>query len=180
MSAPRHHTIGAVAPDLRSLKAVAEEVENLGLTADPLLVLVRRRDERLIRATLPEAEVRRIETGLSKAQWLELASTYLGVTSVSVLMGAVHLATGLVVQALMTLAAIVGLILYHRRPHLQKMLLELALSEKLAGEWAAAFPEGLALVLATVPEENFDKAQGTFLDRDDLRVPLAVDRRPVL
>jgi len=180
MSIPRHYTIGAVARDLPSLKALEERIEDLEAPSGSLVVLTRRRDERLVRAVLPEAEVRRVETGLSKAQWLEFASTYLGVTSVSVLMGAVHLATGLVVQSIMTLAAIIGLVLYHRRPHLRKKLLELALPEKLAGEWNAAFPDGLALALATVPEEYFDEAQEVFLEQDGLQTPLAVDRRPVL
>lgn len=180
MSASRHYTIGAVTPDLRSLKSVEERIGALGPPAGSLVVLTRRRDERLIRAAMPEAGVRRVETGLSKAQWFEFASTYLGVTAVSVLMGAVHLATGLIVQAVVTIAAITGLVVYHRRPHLQKKLLELALPEKLAGEWNDAFPGGIALVLATVPEDHFDEAWEVFLEQDVLRSPLAVDRKPVL
>ncbi|MBA3423466.1 MAG: hypothetical protein ACR2HO_07330 [Rubrobacteraceae bacterium] len=180
MSIPRHYTIGAVVRDLRSLKILEERIGVLEAPPGSLVVLACRRDERLIRATIPAAEVRRVETGLSKAQWFEFASTYLGVTSVSVLMGAVHLATGLIVQSVMTLAAIIGLIIYHRRPHLQRKLLELALPDKLAGEWNAAFPDGFALVLVTVPEEDFDEAQEIFLEQDGLKAPLAVDRRPVL
>lgn len=180
MSTTRHYTIGAVARDLRALKALEGRIRDLDVQSGPLLVLTRRRDERLIQIILPEAEVRRVETGLSKAQWFEFASTYLGVTSVSVLMGAVHLATGLTVQAVMTLAAIIGLVIYHRMPHLQKKLLGLALPEKLAGEWNAAFPNGFALALVTVPEEHFDEAQEAFLEHEDLGATLAVDRKPVL
>ncbi|MGI8910551.1 MAG: hypothetical protein ACR2JR_08355 [Rubrobacteraceae bacterium] len=180
MNAPRHYTIGAVVRDLRSLKALEERIRELEAPSGSLVVLARRRDERLISVILPEAEVRRVETGLSKPQWLEFASTYIGVTAVSVLMGTVHLATGLTVQAILTLAAVVGLIVYHRRPRLQKKLLELALPEKLAVEWNTAFPGGFALILATVPEDHFDEAQETFLEQDGIQAPLAVDRRPVL
>ncbi|MDQ3236140.1 MAG: hypothetical protein M3Q54_01215 [Actinomycetota bacterium] len=176
----RYYTIGAIVRDLRSLEVLEGRVWNLDLPDSSMVVLARGRDERLIEAILPEAEVRRVETGLSKAQWLEFASTYLGVTAVSVLMGAVHLPTGLIVQAVLTLAAIIGLIVYNRRPHLQKKLLELALPEKLADEWNDAFPSGMALILVTVPEEYFDEAQETFLEQDGIQAPLAVDRRPVL
>jgi hypothetical protein len=129
--------------------------------------------------TLPDARTRRVEAGLSRMQWFEFASAFLGVTSVSVLMGAVHLATGLIVQAVMTLAAVVGLILYHRRSQIEEELLGMGLPEKLAEEWAAAFPDGFALALATVPAELFDEAQDAFLE-DGLKTPLATDRRPVL
>ncbi len=176
---PRYYTIGAVAPDLRSLTALDGRLADLGVEPDSLVVLARRRDERLVRVALPEARVRKTESGLSRTQWFEFASTYLGVTAVSVLMGAVHLPTGLVVQALMTLAAVVGLVLYHRRPQLEKNLLGMGLPEKLAAEWADAFEDGLALALATVPAELFDEAQEAFLE-DGLKAPLAVDRRPVL
>ena len=180
MGTTRHYTIGAVARNLRALEALEGRIRDLDVPSGPLLVLARRRDERLIQITLPEAEVRRVETSLSKSQWFEFASTYLGVTSVSVLMGVVHLATGLIVQSVMTLAAIVGLVIFHRMPHLQKKLLELALPEKLAGEWNAAFSNGFALALVTVPEEHFDEAQEAFLEHEDLRATLAVDRKPVL
>lgn len=180
MSIVRHYTIGAVAQNLRALEALEGRIGELDPPSGPLLVLARRRDERLVRIALPGAEVRRVETGPSRAQWFEFASTYLGVTSVSVLMGAVHLATGLIVQTVMTLAALAGLVIYHRRPHLQRKLLELALPEKLAGEWNAAFPDGFALALVTVPEDQFDEAQEAFLARQDLHSPLAVDRKPVL
>ena len=180
MSTARHYTIGAVAQDLRALETLEGRIGDLDAPSGSLLVLARRRDERLIRLTVPGAEIRRVETSLSRAQWFEFASAYLGVTSVSVLMGAVHLPTGLIVQAVMTLAAIVGLVIYHRRPHLQKKLLELALPEKLASEWNAAFPGGIALALVTVTEDHFDEAQEIFLEQQDLRATLAVDRKPVL
>ena len=109
-----------------------------------------------------------------------MASTYLGVTAVSVLMGTVHPPTGIAVQAVMTLVVIIGLILYHRRPHLQKKLLAMGLPEKLAEEWEGAFHEGFALALATVPSDLFDETQDAFLEDSKLGSPLAVDRRPVL
>jgi hypothetical protein len=180
MSIPRYYTVGAVAQDLRALKALDERLEDVGVPADSLLVLSRRKDERLVGVTLPGARTRRIESGLSRTQWFELASTYLGVTAVSVLMGAVHLPTGIAVQAVVTLVAITGLILYHRRPHLQEKLLAMGLPEKLAEEWEAAFHDGFALALATVPADLFDETQDAFLEDSKLRSPLAVDRRLVL
>src|ERR687893_900071 len=142
MGISRYYTVGAVARDLRSLKALDERLEDVGVPDDSLLVLSRRRDERLVRVTLPGARTRRVESGLSRTQWFEFASTYLGVTAVSVLMGAVHPPTGIAVQTIMTLAVIIGLILYHRRPHLQKKLLAMGLPERLAEEWEGAFNEG--------------------------------------
>ncbi len=180
MRIPRYYTVGAVAQDLGSLKALDERLEDIGVPADSLLVLLRRKDERLVRVTLPEARTRRVESGLSRAQWFEFASTYLGVTAVSVLMGAVHLPTGIIVQAVLTLAAVVGLILYHRRPHLQNKLLAMGLPEGFAEEWEGAFPEGFALALATVPADLFDETQDAFLKYSGLEHPLAIDRRPVL
>jgi len=180
VSISRYYTVGAVAPDLRSLKALDERLEDSGLPADSLLVLLRRKDERLVRVTLPEVRARRVESGLSRAQWFEFASTYLGVTAVSVLMGAVHLPTGIAVQAVLTLAAIVGLILYHRRPHLQNKLLAMGLPIDFAEEWETHFSQGFALALATVPADQFDETQDTFLEDPGLLSPLAVDRRPVL
>lgn len=180
MSIPRYYTFGAVAQDLRALKALDERLEDLGIPADSLLVLSRRKDERLVGVTLPGVRTRRVEAALSRTQWFELASTYLGVTAVSVLMGAVHPPTGLVVQAIMTLAAIIGLILYHRRPHLQNKLLAMGLPERFAEEWEAAFHDGFALVLATVPSYHLDETQDVFLEDSKLKSPLAVDRRPVL
>ena len=179
MSIARYYTVGAVAPDLRSLKSLDERLEDSGLPDGPLLVLSRRRDERLVRVTLPGARTRRVESGLSRAQWFEFASTYLGVTAVSVLMGAVHLPTGIVVQAILTLAAIAGLVLYHRRPHLRNKLLAMGLPEGFAEEWEAAFAEGFALALATVPADQFDEIQDAFMEDPGLLSPLAVDRRPV-
>jgi hypothetical protein len=180
VSISRYYTVGAVAPDLRSLKALDERLEDSGLPADSLLVLLRRKDERLVRVTLPEVRTRRVESGLSRAQWFEFASTYLGVTAVSVLMGAVHPPTGIAVQAILTLAAIVGLIIYHRRPHLRNRLLAMGLPESFAAEWEAAFPEGFALALATVPADQFDEIQDAYAEDPGLLSPLAVDRRPVL
>ena len=52
--------------------------------------------------------------------------------------------------------------------------------ERLAIEWEASFRDGFALLLATVPEEEFEEVQTAFLEDDTLLAPLAVDRRPVL
>jgi hypothetical protein len=95
-------------------------------------------------------------------------------------MGAVHLPTGIAVQAILTLAAIVGLVLYHRGPHLQNKLLAMGLPDRFAEEWEAAFPEGFALALATVPANQFEEAQDAFIEDPSLLSPLAVDRRPAL
>jgi len=142
-------------------------------------VLARRGDERLLRVALPGARVQRLESGLSRRQWFEFASTYLGVTAVSVLMSAVHPPTGIVVQAVMTLAAILGLVLYHRRPHLQKKLLGMGLPERFAEEWEKVFYEGFVLALATVPADLSDEVQDAFTEDPGLQAPLSVDRRPV-
>ena len=179
MSISRYHTVGAVARDLRALKELDARLETLGVPPGSLLVLARRRDERLVEVTLPDARVRRIGGGLSRTQWFEFASAFLGVTAVSVLMGAVHLATGLAVQAVMTLAAVFGLVLYHRRPQVEKHLVGMGLPDGPAEEWAGAFPEGFALALATVTDDHFDETQEAFLE-NDLIAPRAVDRRPVL
>jgi hypothetical protein len=180
MSIPRYYTVGVVAQDLRALKALDEHLENLGVPADALLVLLRRKDERLVGVALPDVRTRRVESGLSRTQWFELASTYLGVTAVSVLMGAVHPPTGIAVQAIMTLAVIIGLILYHRRSHLQRNLLAMGLPEKFAEEWEGTFHDGFALALATVPADHFDEMQDAFLEAPGIESPLALDRRPVL
>jgi hypothetical protein len=95
-------------------------------------------------------------------------------------MGAVHPPTGIIVQVVMTLAAIIGLILYHRRPHIQMKLLAMGLPEKFAEEWEAAFHDGFALALATVPADLFDETQDAFLETPGIESPLALDRRPVL
>jgi len=179
MSIPRYYTVGAVAQDLRSLRALDERLEDTEVPADSLLVLSRRKDERLIGVTLPGVRTRTVEGGLSRMQWFEFVSTYLGVTAVSVLMGAVHPPTGIAVQAIMTLAAIIGLILYHRRPHLRKQILAMGLPEKFAEEWEATFHQGFALALAAVPAYSFDETQDAF-EEPGLESPLAVDRRPVL
>jgi hypothetical protein len=180
MGITRHYTVGAVARDLRALKALDERLEAAGVEPGSLIVLSRRHDERLIGVTLPDARTRRVEASLSRMQGFEFASAILGVTAVSVLMGAVHLATGLIVQAVMTLAAVVGLILYHRRPQLEKKLLGMGFPENLAEEWTRAFPNGFALALATVPAELFDEAQEAFLEDEGLEAPQAIGRRPVL
>jgi hypothetical protein len=180
MSIPRYYTVGAVAQDLRALKALDEHLENVGVPADALLVLLRRKDERLVGVTLPDVRTRRVESGLSRTQWFELASTYLGVTAVSVLMGAVHPPTGIAVQAVMTLAFIIGLILYHRRPHLQRTLLAMSLPGRFAEVWEGTFHDGFALVLATVPADHIDEMQDAFLEAPGIKAPLALDRRPVL
>jgi hypothetical protein len=95
-------------------------------------------------------------------------------------MGAVHPPTGIAVQAVMTLATIIGLILYHRKPHFQMKLLAMGLPEKLAEEWEGTFHVGFALALAMVPSDLFDETQDAFLEDSKLKSPLAVDRRPVL
>jgi hypothetical protein len=180
MSVPRYYTIGAVSPDLATLAALDERLEDAGVSGESHLALVRRRDEALVGVTLPGARTVRVESGLTRAQWFELFSTYLGVTAVSVLMGAVHLPTGLAVQAVITLAVVVGLVLYHRRPQLEKKVLRMGLPEGLAEEWQGAFPGGFALSLVTVPAGLFDAAQEAFLEDPKLLAPQAVDRRPVV
>ncbi len=179
MGITRYYTIGAVVPNLGKLKALDERLERCGVEGDAVLVFSRRRDEPVVRVTLPEARTTRVESGLSRMQWFEFASMFLGVTATSVLMGAVHLWTGLTVEALLILGSIIGLILYHRQPRLEKKLLGMGLPEKFAGEWESAFPSNFALVLVVVPEELFDEAQETFLEDESLAAPLAVDRRPV-
>jgi hypothetical protein len=179
MGIPRHYTVGAVVQDLGTLKALDERLEASGVEPGSLIVLLRRRDERLVGVALPGVRTRRVESSISRMQWFEFASAFLGVTAVSVLIGAVHLVTGLIVQSLMTLAATLGLVLYHRRPQLEKKLLGIGLPENLAEEWTRAFSNGFALALVIVPAELFDETQEAFLE-DGLAAPLAVDRRPVL
>ena len=180
MGIPRYYTVGAVVPDARSLKSLGDRLDALDLAQRNVVAVTRRRDERLARAILPEAHARSVESSLSRRQWLEFGSTFFSASTVSFLMGVVHLWTGLVVQAMLTIAAVVGLVIYHRHPHVQKKLLSLGMPERLAKEWEASFPAGFALLLATVPEELFDEVQGAFLQDDALLSPLAVDRRPVL
>jgi hypothetical protein len=150
------------------------------LAPDSVAVLTRRRDVRLARVLLPEARVWSAESSLSRLQWIEFASTFFSASTVSFLMGVVHLWTGLLVQAVLIVAAVIGLVVYHRRPRLEKKLLRLGMPEHLAGEWAISFAAGFALLLATVPEKAFDEAQSAFLGDEALLSPLAVDRRPVL
>ncbi len=180
MNIQRYYTVGAVVPDARSLKGLGDRLEDLELAPDSVVVLTRRRDGHLAENILPDACVESVESGLSRRQWLEFVSTFFSASTVSFLMGAVHLWTGIIVQAVLTIAAIVGLVLYHRRAHVQKRLLRLGMPERLAAEWEAAFSAGFALMLATVPAELFDEAQGAFLEDDALLSPLAVDRRLVL
>ena len=180
MAVTKHYTIGAVAPDFDSLGALDERLGALDPEPDPPVALTRRRDERLVQVTLPEARVRRVEASLSRLQWFEFFSMYLAVSATALLMGAVHLTTGVSVQAFMTLASIVGLVLYHRQPRVESKLLGMAMPERLAGEWEQSFSEGVALVLVTVPEERFEQVEEAFLADERLRSPLAVDRRPVL
>lgn len=180
MAIPRYYTVGAVVPDARSLKSLGERLDALDLAPESVVVLTRRRDERLAGTILPGAHVGSVESSLSRRQWLEFGSTFFSASTVSFLMGVVHLWTGLVVQAVLTVSAVVGLVIYHRHPHVQKRLLSLGMPERLAKEWEDAFPAGFALLLATVPEEEFEEAQSAFLQDDALLSPLAVDRRPVI
>ena len=80
----------------------------------------------------------------------------------------------------MTLVAVIGLVIYHRHPHLEKKLLAMGFPERFAEEWGGAFSKGFALAFATVPAELFDETQDAFLEDTGLRSPLAVDRRLVL
>jgi len=180
MSIPRYYTIGAIAPDVGSFKGLVDRLEVQNLEPDSVVVLARRRDERLARAISTEVRVRSVESRLSRRKWLEFASTFFSASTVSFLMGVFHLWTGLVVQVLLTVSSVIGLVAYHRRPRVEKQILRLGLPEKLAGEWETSFRAGFALVLATVPEEDFDEAQSAFLEEDTILSPRAVDRRPVL
>ena len=180
MSISRYYTVGAVVPDIRSFKELGDRLEALGPEPDSVVVLVRRRDRRLAQAVLPEARVRSVESGLSRRQWLEFVSTFFSASTVSFLMGAVHLWTGLVVQAVLTVAAVIGLVIYRRRPRVEKRLLRIGMPDHLAQKWEASFPAGFALLLATMPEGDFEEAQSAFLEGDTLLSPLAIDRRPVL
>ena len=180
MAISKHYTIGAVAPDLESLGWLDERLGALDPPVDEIVALTRRRDEKLVQVTLPEARVKRVEAGLTRLQWFEFASMFLAVSATALLMGAVHLPTGIAVQAFMTLASAIGLILYHRRPQVERKLLGMAMPGKLAEDWEKSFTEGLALALVTVPGDRFDEAEAAFTEDEGLRTPLAVDRRPVL
>ncbi|MGB3635808.1 MAG: hypothetical protein WA982_17360 [Rubrobacteraceae bacterium] len=180
MSIARYYTIGAIAPDLGALKALDDRLEDLDVAGESLLVLSRRRDERVIGVSLPEARTRRVESGLSRMQWFEFASMFLGVTATAVLMVAIHLWTGLTVEALLIVGSLTGLFLYYRQPRLQKKLLGMGMPEELAERWEENFPSGFALVLVTVPGESFEEVQDAFLEDESLEAQLAVGRRPVL
>ncbi|CAN5615529.1 hypothetical protein BH24ACT22_BH24ACT22_06180 [soil metagenome] len=180
MTIERYYTIGAVTPDLGSLKALDERLEDLNVSGESLLVISRGRDERMIGVSLPEARTRKVESGLSRMQWFEFASMFLGVTATAVLMGAIHLWTGLIVEILLLLGSVIGLFLYYRQPRLQKKLLHMGLPEKLAEQWEKSFPSGFALALVTVPSESFGEVQDAVLDDESLEAPLAVGRRPIL
>src|SRR3712207_2354266 len=125
MDIPRYYTVGAVVPDARSLKELGDRLDALDPEPDSVVVLVRRRDRRLAQAVLPEAQVRSVESGLSRRQWLEFVSTFFSASTVSFLMGVVHLWTGIVVQAVLTVTAVIGIVVYHRRPCVEKGLLQL-------------------------------------------------------
>jgi len=181
VSIPRYHTVGAVATDEGSLAALSDRLEGLNLEGGTTVVLARRRDEKLARAISPDGTtVRRVEAGLTGRQWLEFGSTYFSASTVSFLMGVVHLWTGIVVQAALTLASIVGLVFYGRHPRVERQLLRMGLPDKLAAEWAEALKTGFVLVLSTVPAADADEVEWAFLETRGLVTPLAVDRRPVL
>ena len=180
MSIPRYYTVGAVVPDLSSLKSLDERLESSGVAGDSLLVLTRKRNERVLGVTLPGARLRKVESGLSRMQWFEFSSMFLGVTATAVLLGAFHLWTGLIVEALLILCSFIGIILYHRQPRLEKKLLGMGMPEEPAEEWEKKFPHGFALALVTVPGELAEDVEMIFTDDENLESPRAVDRRPVL
>lgn len=180
MSIARYYTVGAITPDLGALKALDERLEDLDVPGEALLVLSRRRDEPTVKVSLPAAQTQKVESGLSRMQWVEFGSMFLGVTATAVLMGAIHLWTGLAVEALLVFCSAIGLFLYYRQPRLEKKLLNMGMPEKLAEQWEERFPSGFALALVTVPGESFEEIQETFLEDESLEAPLAVGRRPVL
>ncbi|MGF1473820.1 MAG: hypothetical protein ACFB50_19025 [Rubrobacteraceae bacterium] len=180
MSIARYYTVGAVVPTLGALKALDERLEESGVSGDALLVLHRRRDGRLIEVSLPAARARQVESGLTRMQWFEFGSMFLGVTATSVLMGAIHLWTGLVVEALLVICSLIGLFLYYRKPRLENKLLSLGLPENFAEEWEGQFPSAFALALVTVPGEYLEEVEAVFSEDESLLAPRAVDRRPVL
>ncbi|AHY47434.1 Hypothetical Protein RradSPS_2151 [Rubrobacter radiotolerans] len=177
-----YRTIGAVVRDLGTLAGISGRATR-EVPEARLVVLARRRDRREVEATLPEAEFRALAAGLTRAQKLELGSAYLGVTAVSVLMGAVHLPTGVAVQLAVTLAVVVGLFLYTRRPRIVRQLVGLGLPQKVAERWQQSFDaSSFALALLVAPDRSFDDAHDAFLadGAGGLREPLVFDRRPVL
>lgn len=122
----------------------------------------------------------RVPAWLSRRQGIEFFSTFFSASTVSFLMGAVHLPTGLAVQGLLTVSAIFWLIFLYTRPRLQRQLLGMGLPENVVGGWSKVFPRGFALALLSIPEEVLDEAQSAFLADGDLLAPLAVGRRLVL
>src|SRR5918994_3859430 len=145
MAIPRYYTVGAVVQDTRSLKSLGDRLDALDLGQGNVVALTRRRDESLARAILPEANVGSVQSSLSRRQWLEFGSTFFSASTVSFLMGVVHLWTGLVVQAVLTIAAVVGLLIYRRRPRVEKRLLRIGMPGQPAPKWEASFPGGFAL-----------------------------------
>src|SRR5215217_1953782 len=111
MDIPRYYTVGAVVPDARSLKELGDRLEALDPEPDSVVVLALRRDQRLAQAVLPEARVRSVESGLSRRQWLEFASTFFSASTVSFLIGAFQLWTGSGVQPFLTVALPIATIL---------------------------------------------------------------------
>src|SRR5919112_996114 len=135
MDIPRYYTVGAVVPDARSLKELGDRLEALDPEPDSVVVLALRRDQRLAQAVLPEARVRSVESGLSRRQWLEFASTFFSASTVSFLMGAVHLWTGFVVQAVLMAAPATGLAFYQRPPRVETRFLQFGMPDPLANNW---------------------------------------------
>src|ERR687898_638650 len=123
MSISRYYTVGAVVPDIRSFKELGDRLEALGPEPDSVVVLVRRRDRRLAQAVLPEARVRSVESGLSRRQWLGFVSSFFSAQMVSFLVGALHLWHVIAVHADPTGAAVIGILVYHRPPPVEKGLL---------------------------------------------------------
>ena len=179
MSITRYYTIGTVVPDIGALKELDERLEDAGIGADCLTAILRRRDVRLVGVTLPEARTLPAEAGLSRLQWFEFASTFFSASTVSFLMGVVHLWTGIVVQAVLTLAAVIGLVIFYRSPRLKRMLLSMALPDRFTEQWEEDFSGGFALALVVVEEDRFDEVEEAILADERLQSPLAVDRRPV-
>ena len=180
MGVSRYYTVGAVTPDLASLKALDERLESSGVAGDSLLVLTRRRNERVIGVTLPEARLQRVESGMTRMQWFEFSSMFIGVTATAVLLGAFHLWTGLTVEALLVICSVFGIALYYHQPRLERKLLYMGMPEKPVEEWEKRFPHGFALALATVPGELAEDVEVAFTEDENLESPQAVDRRPIL
>lgn len=103
-----------------------------------------------------------IEDGLSRKQWFEFASVFFSGSTVSFFMAVVHLWTGLLVQVVLTVVAVIGLAVYHRRPCVEKELLRLGISERLAGEWEDSFPADFALLMAAVPKSTSTMLRARF------------------